>query len=51
VYADLRSVLEDRQINATTCLPEWYGERLDQDLAVALLWSADEGAAPGDEHA
>jgi hypothetical protein len=38
---NLRSMLEDREIHAQTIIPDWYGEAIDLDLAVALLWDVD----------
>jgi hypothetical protein len=34
-------MLEDREIHAQTIIPDWYGEAIDLDLAVALLWDVD----------
>ena len=47
----LQKQLEEREIHAQTIIPEWYGEAMDLDLAVALLWDIDHPDQFADIHA
>ncbi len=39
VIANAKEILEDRHIDAQTCVTKWRGEKMDRDLAVANLWA------------
>ena len=42
VIANAKEMLEDRYIDAQTCVTQWRGEKMDKDLAVGNLWALRE---------